>query len=228
MIQLPASAPLFAHIPPAALPALLHCLQAVTRRYRPGQTVLWPGQQVSQVGVVLSGRAHSVKSDITGKEVTITLLVPGSSVGVLLAASGRSSPVAVRAVSDLAVLFFPADRLTGYCGRCCPAHRQLLTNYQAQLAAKAMALHDRNDCLIRPTLRQKVLTYLLQLAGRQRRADVVVPLDRAGMAQYLDADRSALSRELSRMRADGLISFHKDHFQLLGPLAGQLPDQQGR
>ena len=35
------------------------------------------------------------------------------------------------------------------------------------------------------------------------------------MAQYLNMDRSALSRELSKMKADGIMDFHKSTFRLL-------------
>jgi len=35
------------------------------------------------------------------------------------------------------------------------------------------------------------------------------------LADYLGTDRSALSRELSAMRDDGLLNFRKNHFELL-------------
>jgi Mn-dependent DtxR family transcriptional regulator len=40
-------------------------------------------------------------------------------------------------------------------------------------------------------------------------------MDRNAMSNYLNVERSALSRELSRMRADGLIEYRKNHFRLL-------------
>ena len=40
-------------------------------------------------------------------------------------------------------------------------------------------------------------------------------MDRETMAAYLGIDRSALSRELSRMRSEGLLEFRKNHFRLL-------------
>ena len=40
-------------------------------------------------------------------------------------------------------------------------------------------------------------------------------LHRAGLAEYLNCDRSALSRELSRMQHDGLIETWRSSFKLL-------------
>ena len=42
-----------------------------------------------------------------------------------------------------------------------------------------------------------------------------IPFDRASMATYLGADRSALSRELSRMQAEGILTYHRNRFQIL-------------
>ena len=74
-------------------------------------------------------------------------------------------------------------------------------------------------------MREKVLAYLRRETARAGRSAVALPLDRAAMADYLHVERSALSRELSRMRRDGLIDFYKNRFQLLeaegedGPLS---------
>ena len=45
---------------------------------------------------------------------------------------------------------------------------------------------------------------------------ITIPFNRTDLANYLDADRSALTRELSRMRQEGLIDFEKNTFVLLG------------
>ncbi len=34
------------------------------------------------------------------------------------------------------------------------------------------------------------------------------------MAEYLNLDRSALSKELGKMKAEGLIDFRKNHFEI--------------
>ena len=41
-----------------------------------------------------------------------------------------------------------------------------------------------------------------------------IPFDRQQLADYLNADRSALSAELGKMQRDGLITFRKNHFVL--------------
>ena len=42
-----------------------------------------------------------------------------------------------------------------------------------------------------------------------------ISLDRAGMADYLAADRSALSAMLGRLKKEGIIEYHKNSFTLM-------------
>ena len=207
---------LFAGLSPREISDMLPCLGPRHMRYGQGETVLWEGDRMEEIGIVLSGRARSIKTDFSGRTVIVTLLREGSYIGVLLAASrGRLSPVSVQALTPLTVLFFPLEALTRRCPRACGRHHHLLLNILDGIAEKALVLHDRNDCLIRSTVREKVLTYLRRIAAERKSRAFAIPLDRSAMAEYLNVDRSALSRELSRMRDEGLIDFHKNHFTVL-------------
>jgi len=42
-----------------------------------------------------------------------------------------------------------------------------------------------------------------------------IPFNRQELAEYLSVDRSALSNELSKMRDDGILTFHRSRFELL-------------
>lgn len=207
--------PLFEGINPSRIPGIVSGLAAVTKPYEKGETILWEGDRVDMVGILLSGRARSIKTDVHGRQVIVTLLQPGSYIGVLLAASrGRPSPVSVEALEPTRVLFIPFDRLLRQ-GSGDRDRTRLLENLMQGLAEKALVLHDRNDCLIRPRIRDKVLTLLLREAEKTGSRAFSLPMNREAMADYLNVERSALSRELSRMKRDGLILFHKSRFELL-------------
>lgn len=194
---------------------MLICLGAYIKAYKKDEIILCPGEQVDKIGIILSGCARSTKSDMSGRNAIITLLNKGSYIGILLAASkNRTSPVFVQASNDIHVLYIPIKNIIKRCAKNCIRHDTLISNLFAGLSNKAMVLHDRNDCLIKSTLREKIFTYLLRLSKEQNNYDLIIPLDRCGMAEYLNADRSALSRELSKMQKEGLINFSKNHFRL--------------
>jgi len=83
------------------------------------------------------------------------------------------------------------------------------------LAERTLRMNDRVQILSRPLLRDKLTTFFAQCEHRYGSKTFRVPFDRAGMALYLGVNRSALSRELSDMQAEGLIDFYRNSFRIL-------------
>ena len=209
-------APLFHGISQNDIEAMLTCLSATQKAFHKDECIFREGDIIKNVGILLSGTAQSVKTDITGKQVIVTLIEPGSYIGVLLAASHkRTSPVSVQALEDLSVLFIPMLNILSRNN--CPHHAQLLSNLLDGISEKVLVLHDRNDCLIKPTIRDKVLTFLMGYAHNAGSYSFTIPMSRDAMAEYLDVNRSALSRELSCMKREGLINYKKNKFELKQP-----------
>lgn len=195
---------------------ILQCMNARYAEYGKDEMIISEGNVVYDIGIVLSGYGRSIKHELSGKISIITILEPGSFIGVILAGSrGHKSPVSVQAQEHLSALFIPMKNLICRCINSCPEHDILLRNYIAGIAEKALLLHDRNDCLIKPTVREKVLTYLRWMSRKTESNTFTIPLDRNEMAEYINVERSALSRELSKMKKDGLIDFYKNSFKLL-------------
>lgn len=55
------------------------------------------------------------------------------------------------------------------------------------------------------------MAYLNRASREQGGFSIKMPPDRSAMAEYLNVDRSALSRELSSMKRDGLINYYKSN-----------------
>lgn len=207
---------IFAGIERCDMPKLLKCIRAREKRCKENEIIIQEGSIVSDFGIVLSGNGWAIRDDAEGRPVIITLLEPKSEIGIMIAASsGHVSPVSVQAQSNMTVLMTPYDRAVAICPKNCQSHSKLLINYMSVVADKGLMLHERIGCLLKPTLRQKIMSYLRHLSREQNSGYIVSPLDRAAMAEYLNTDRSALSRELSRMKQDGIIDFYKSSFKLL-------------
>ena len=211
-----AQSKLFSGIAPTEIAGLLDCLHARHAQYPKDEMILEEGSHVSEFGVMLSGHGRSVKWDASDKLIILTLLQKGSEIGVLLAASpAHESPVSVQAQDDVSVLLIPYDCLIARCKRSCAKHEMLLKNYIGVVAEKGLVLHERISCLLKPTAREKIMTYLLWVSREQRSLTFSIPLNRNAMSEYLNIERSALSRELSCMKRDGLIDYHRNSFKLL-------------
>lgn len=207
---------LFLDIEPQEIDTLLHCLCAKYVRYANGNYIIEEGNKVYDFGIMLSGHRRAIKWDPSGRVILISLLKKRSEIGVILAASlNHNSPVTVQAEDDVLVLQIPFKRVLTRCEKACPGHDKLLRNYISIVAEKGLVLHERIDCLLRPTIREKILTYLQQISREQQKRTFTIPMNRNAMAEYLNVERSALSRELSHMKRDGIIDYHKSTFRLI-------------
>ena len=90
-----------------------------------------------------------------------------------------------------------------------------MQNIVLTISDKYFALDRRVELLICKSLRTRISLWLLDEAHRAGSDTFTTPLTRAGLAEYLNCDRSALSRELSRMQHDGLIETWRSSFKLL-------------
>ena len=207
--------PLFAGIAEDELEELLECFRPALRSYARGELILLAGYENRDIGIVLSGQAEAFKTTPGGDQVAMAVQNPGDVFGDVLSGSHVKSPVTVRAARDCQVLFLPYDRIIAPCGRGHHAHSQLLRNLVGTISDKYFALNQRVDLLILRGLRQRIARFLLDVAAREGKDSFLLPYDREGLAAYLNCNRAALSRELSRMAAEGLIRYCKNSVTLL-------------
>ena len=93
-------------------------------------------------------------------------------------------------------------------------HSKLSHNLLMGSLQKNLALSNRIFCTTPKTVRGRVLCYLSYQAVRAGSTAFTIPFNRQQMADYLNLDRSALSKELGNMQREGLLTFHKNHFVL--------------
>ena len=144
---------------------------------------------------------------------------PGGVFGDVLGGSSRTSPVTVVASAPCEVLLIPYEQLLLSDGS--PAHQLALRNLVRTISDKYFSLSRRIDLLVMKSLRAKVAAYLLSEAARAHSLTFSIPFSRIQLADYLNCDRSALSRELSTMQKEGLIDTYRSSFKLLEPDALQ-------
>ena len=79
---------------------------------------------------------------------------------------------------------------------------------------KNLTLSTRIFCTSSKSVRGRVLTYLSNQSIKHNNTEFKIPFNRQQMADYLNLDRSALSKELGKMQDEGIITFNKNRFKL--------------
>ena len=199
--------------------ALLSCLNARVKKYDKGECLLREQEPFDFLGIVLSGLIEASKLEMSGKRLIIARPGCGSVFGdVLSLRNERKSPVTVAALELVSALLIPAKGLLFPCQKRCAGHDKLIRNLLHSVSEKYFDLHDRISCITKPTVREKIMYFLeraSQATASKRSGHVFsIAYDRAALAEYLNVERSALSRELSAMKRDGLIDYHKNTFKM--------------
>ena len=82
---------------------------------------------------------------------------------------------------------------------------------------KNLILSGRSFHTAPKTIRGRVMSYLNAMSLQKGTKEFDIPFDRQQLADYLNLERSALSKELGKMQKEGIISTRKSHFKLLTP-----------
>lgn len=204
---------IFSGIPSEERSAFLQSLGTEHRSYPKGALLLEQGEENQYICVLANGKAHAVRYTPDGREADFALLREGDLFGDALALSrNQRSPVSVYSDTDCTVMRFSYRALTASLH---PYARFLLQNLAEQVSLKFFRLQKRVHYLTRPSLREKLLSYLYDCMEEAGTPDFSLSLDRNALSSYLYCDRSALCRELSRMQKEGVLRYHGKQVCLL-------------
>ncbi|MCX7714273.1 MAG: Crp/Fnr family transcriptional regulator [Clostridia bacterium] len=207
---------LFEGIEESDLPPLLSCLSSKQSRYEKGQTVFFSGESIKQFGIVLSGQVQIVQDDYYGNRSILAKIDAGNLFGESFACSQiKTLPVNVIATTESEILFIDCCKLAVPCTRACSFHSKLIQNMLNIVSMKNILLTQKIEIISKRTTREKLLAYLSSEAKKAGEARFYIPFNRQELADYLFVERSAMSAELSKLKNDGLINFHKNQFELL-------------
>lgn len=209
------NASLFQNIGIHELESLLHCLRASVRSYEKGNFIHRAGEPILQIGIVVKGSVEVVQEDALGRKTIRTSIGRSGIFGeAIVAAQLAESPVSVVATQDTAICFLDYSEMATICGNSCLFHTQLIRNMLEIMARKAMLLSKKLNYALMKSIRDKITAYLVDEYHKKGQKTLQIPFNREELADYLSVDRSALSRELSKMREDGLIRYRKNEFTL--------------
>ncbi len=181
------------------------------------ETILHAGDVTERIGIVQKGMILIENIDPWGKRSILNILGEGNVFAESYALSSSELMVDVISKDESTILFINIKKLLCDKNREKIWYSKLLFNLLYVTSSKNMVLSTRIFTITPKTIRARLLRYLSTLYAKNGSASFTVPFNREGMAEYLNTERTALSKELGKMKKDGLISWHKNQFQLLIP-----------
>ena len=208
---------IFQDIDNSQVEAMIRCFRMRRGQFAPRETICTYDGSSGEVGVITRGTAELVRFDYTGTRTILERLDTGGVFGEVLAFTpALGDCVDVVAAQRCEVLFMDYGHIMGRCEKACTHHSQLVQNMFRLVADQTQRLSQRVEVLSRRSIREKLQCYL-QLRSREEGSDTVeLPFTLSALADYISTDRSAMRRELKKMREDGLIAMEGRSVTLLG------------
>ena len=193
----------------------LQALGVYEKSYDKGEVILHAGDTTDFMGLVTKGSVTIESNDIWGNK-TILSYVAGGQFFAETYALLDNAVLLVDAVANekCTVAFFKLKSLYALAENKTPWSTKFIANLLAISTQKNLLLSQRSFHTSPKSVRGRVLSYLNSVSLQNHSLEFDIPFDRQQMADYLNLDRSALSKELSKMREEGIIRYRKSHFIL--------------
>jgi CRP/FNR family transcriptional regulator len=189
-------------------PAELRLLAARTVRktFSAGEMLFSEGDPCNGLHIVARGKVRIFKTSVSGREQVLSVEGPGGSVAELPVFDGGPYPASVIAVEDTEIAFVSRQDFQAYCME----HPEVALKVLAIVGARLRHLVGIIEELSFTTIRQRLASTLLKLAQAEgvktaRGVEFRLPASHQEIASQLGTVRELISRNLTRLQAEGLI-----------------------
>lgn len=199
--------PLLEGVSPQECQAMRACLGVYEQYFRPGDIVYDLGGGRNMLGVLTDGAAVIERVDGKGERTILEHLEPGGVFGeMMMFRSAVDNSVMVRCAAPCCVSFLRSEAVLRRCEHACECHSRLVENLFRLVTDKATSLSERVEVLSRRSIREKLLRYFELQAAKNAGGTFFLPFSLSALADYISTDRSAMMRELKKMRQEMLVT----------------------
>ena len=193
----------------------LKALYADKKSYKKGEIILNAGDLTDRMGMILSGSVTIESNDIWGNCTILSHVGPGQFFAETYALL-PDEVMLVDAVAneDCRIMFIRIGNLFSNM-QVTSWSQKLYRNLLLISSHKNLTLSGRNFHTAPKSARGRILAYLNSISLQKHSTEFDIPFDRQQLADYLNLERTNMSKELTRMQKDGIIEFRKSHFRLL-------------
>jgi len=194
----------------AELARILERIGAKLLTVRKGNVIVREGEKATRIGFVLSGALHLMAHDLDGTRHLMQIIGAGQFLGgSLLFRKDASYPADVIAFEDSEVVVIEVSLLRSW-QREDPAASRFFEHLSCQVSEALVASWQKATIMSCPNIAERVLLYLAFRSRDEKTKTIVVPGTEADFASYLGVHPTALSRVLSKLRAENRLAYRRN------------------
>ncbi len=180
--------------------------------YGKNNIVHFVGEVCSKLEIILAGKVVIERIDESGNRMTIAEFFSEDVLGGnLMFSKNPYYPMTVTAKQPTFILEISKDRLF----QLFLNNHEFLKNYLEYVSDHTVILGDRINHYVNRTIRESILSYLDYERKKQNSHIIKLNITKKALAERIGVQRTSLSRELAKMREEGLIKFDNKSIELL-------------
>lgn len=207
---------LFEGIGPDDCRRMIQCFNVDVKKFRSGSCIADCTKHDDRVGIILSGRASVVRYDINGVRTIIETLGEQGIFGENFTyPATKRTYTEIVAESECEILFVKHSELVKRCEKACRCHSMVVENMLRLMTEKAVSLSERVEILSQRTIEDKLISFLQITEDKTEDGRTPeIPFTTTVLSDYLCVNRSALQREIAKLKKEGALTMSKRKFKL--------------
>ncbi len=195
---------LFRGMEPEEIRRILQSTAFTVQDYPKDRIIALEEDRCSALGIVLQGRVDVQKIFTSGKIVSMARLLPGDMFGeAIIFTQSHQYPATIMAMEKSLVMYIKDLDVVDICSK----YPVVLRNFMELLSMKIFILNKKIRDLSFETVREKIASFLLEEFKKQKSETLTLPYSKKVLADHMGIQRPSLSRELIKMREEGLLDF---------------------
>ncbi len=206
---------LFDDIDKKEIPNILNNFKSQKKSYDKGNIIIDTGDKVESIYIILNGKIEISKEyDDTRKNI-VNILESGEIFAEAMALStNKISQITAISLIKSEILKINTNNI--FDNNLKKNDKNIfIENLLKIISDKNKFLSIKNDILSQKSLRNKIVLYLKYMSNMQKSKKITVPYSRDKLAEFISADRSALSRELNRLAKEKMIELNGNKINII-------------
>lgn len=180
-------------------------------KYKKGAIIHIQNEKPHTLDLILVGAVVVQRIDKDGNVLTISELTNGELIGLNLLFSQKSYyPMTITAKIDTTIFHIKK----GIIRELCMKNKEFLLLILEYLSDRSVYLTDKIKMIGAKSIRQMLIEFLTYEYYIQGSSKIKLPMTKKEMAEKFGIQRTSLSRELQKMREEGLIDFDRNYIYI--------------
>lgn len=177
----------------------------IISKYNKGSIIHFESEKCNYWDIILRGQVFVQKIDEKGNVLTITEFKVGDNIGGnLLFSKHPYYPMSVMAKSDTEILHINKEFVL----HLCHINQNFLEKFLTCISDKTTILTSKIKSISMKSIRESIIEFLNYEYYTQRSEIIKLNVTKKELAERLGIQRTSLSRELNKMKKDGLIDYN--------------------